>query len=347
MARHYPLIADPRPRRAARRPRALQHALDTYASEINKVASVWLAFERRGPRLPAARPIEPRRRHPDASAALGAPVLRRVPGPRRAAGRGGRARSAHAWPRARHASPTWPGRAFTRWPRSRTAGGSRARSSSTSSAERAWIFWRRVLHTAHPAHAADGVPAAPGQAGARDVRPDGRRDVGRRRPDEHAPRRRAAMAPRGSRPWLRGAEAWGAAAVKRGARRDGCGIKSGNASPIRTIRSATVKGFCSSMRAEVELVGAGGVLVHVARHEQDAHVRRPLAHQPRHLEAVLARQHHVAEHQVDRGGTRSTSSASSPEPTASTSRSAIGQQPSPAGSRTWFVVFDGGTTGGT
>ena len=57
---------------------AFQHMLDTYASETNKVVSVWREFGDEDLAFRPHRALDDGRRHPEASAALGATILRRV-----------------------------------------------------------------------------------------------------------------------------------------------------------------------------------------------------------------------------------------------------------------------------
>ena len=146
---HYPDIAIPDDRVPRAAAPGLQHVLDTYASETNKVAAVWRGFTDADLGLPAASALEHGRRHPEAPAAVGAALLRRVPRIAGAARRGRPARA--AWRRRRRSrrlcelavprlsylaaqpEPWWVVRVpFFDVER-----------------ERIWIVWRRILHTAH------------------------------------------------------------------------------------------------------------------------------------------------------------------------------------------------------
>lgn len=148
MARHYPRIAIPDsevPRAASP---ALQHALDTYASEINKVVTVWQAFDDADlsyqPHERSSRVgdilkhqlLSERRFFGEFLGLTEPPAAAVVPEPLTVAACASRLTEL-ARPRLQ-ALAALP----DAWWLTRTVFFDVER-------ERAWIFWRRVLHTAH------------------------------------------------------------------------------------------------------------------------------------------------------------------------------------------------------
>jgi uncharacterized damage-inducible protein DinB len=148
MAREYPVIAIPDhevPRATAP---GLQHALDTYASEINKVAAIWLSFDDADldyrPHARSSRVgdilkhqlLSERRFFGEFLGLAEPPATAVVPEPVTIAACAARLTDL-ARPRLA-ALAVQP----DSWWLTRTAFFDVER-------ERAWIFWRRVLHTAH------------------------------------------------------------------------------------------------------------------------------------------------------------------------------------------------------
>ncbi len=148
MARQYPVIAIPEHEVPRATSPGLQHALDTYASEINKVAAVWQSFD------DADLPYRPHERSSRVGDILKHQLLseRRFFGeflgldepPAAAVVPDPLAVAACAARLTELARPRLGALAVKpdAWWLTRTAFFDVER-------ERAWIFWRRVLHTAH------------------------------------------------------------------------------------------------------------------------------------------------------------------------------------------------------
>ena len=125
-----------------------QHVLDTYASEADKVISVWRCFRAGRPEFSAPSQVINRRRDPEAPTPVGTPVLRRIRG--------------HTEPPAAEVLPTTQElNAYIR--RMEQLARPRLAFFATQTADwwlqdvpffgltrqRIWVFWRRVLHTCH------------------------------------------------------------------------------------------------------------------------------------------------------------------------------------------------------